>query len=406
MKRRGPAPILLATELGHGQGHLAPLGAIAAHLAGCGQPCLLATHQPEVAESLGLHRHAPLLPAPTGIAGAQAVRLQASYASLLHDCGWHSATALAGRLRAWCSLLQFGGARAVLVDHAPTALLAARVMGLPAAALGTGFSLPPLRSPFPAYPTIPAREQRLRDNEARVLDVANAALAALGAKPLPDLQSLFADVELGLKTYPELDHYGVHDGARVGIGREANWLGLPDFSSGVSVDWGETREPRLLAYLRPGNGLEPLLAALHATKAQVLVRLTDVPRAAVARYERPGLRILDRNIWLRQALETCDAFVGSGSHGAVAESLLAGKPCLIQHFQMEQRMLAERVAAIGAGLVLAPNEPASFGPALQRLLEDSSLHQAARQFAARHAGKDRQRILPQWVDGWLGQLAD
>lgn len=399
---RGPAPILLATELGHGQGHLAPLGAIAVHLAGRGQPCLLATHQSEVAESLGLHRHAPILPAPTGTAGAQAVRLQASYASLLHDCGWHSATALAGRLRAWCSLLQLGGARSVLVDHAPTALLAARVLGLPAAALGTGFSLPLLRSPFPAYPTIPAREQRLRDNEARVLDIANAALAALGAKPLLDLQSLFADVELGLKSYPELDHYGAHDGT----GREANWLGLPDFSSGVSVDWGERREPRLFAYLRAGDGLEPLLAALHATKAQVLVRLSDVPRTAVARYERPGLRILDRNVWLRQALGTCDAFVGSGSHGAVAEALLAGKPCLIQHFQMEQRMLAERVAAFGAGLVLAPNEPASFAPALQRLLEDSSLHAAARQFAARHAGKDRQRILPQWVDGWLDKLAD
>lgn len=398
MKRHGPAPILLATELGHGQGHLAPLGAIAAHLAGRGQPCVLATHQPEVAESLGLHRYAPILPAPTGIAGAQAVRLQASYASLLHDCGWHSATALAGRLRTWCSLLQLSGAQAVIVDHAPTALLAARVLGLPAAALGTGFSLPPLRSPFPAYHAIPAREERLRDNEARVLGVANAALALLGAEPLPDLQSLFADVELGLKSYPELDHYG--------IGREANWLGLPDFSAGVSVDWGETREPRLLAYLRPGDGLELLLAALHATKAQVLVRLTDVPRAAVARYERPGLRILDRNIWLRQALETCDAFVGSGSHGAVAEALLAGKPCLIQHFQMEQRMLAERVAAFGAGLVLAPNEPASFGPALQRLLEDSSLHEAARRFAARHAGMDRQRILPQWVDGWLGRLMD
>lgn len=394
---RAPAPILLATELGHGQGHLTPLGAIGRHLAGRDQPCALMTHQPRMAEALGLHRHMPILQAPVGDAGAQAARLQASYASLLHDCGWHSVTALAGRLRIWCSRLQFSGARALIVDHAPTALLAARLLGLPAAALGTGFSLPPPRSPFPAYAPIPAREERLRDNETRVLAVANAALAELGGEPLPDLQALFTGVELGLKTYPELDHYG--------IGREANFLGLPDFSSGTSVDWGERREPRLLAYLRAGEGLEPLLAALHASHAQVLVRLADVPRAAVVRYERPGLRILDHNVWLRQALETCDAFVCSGSHGAVAEALLAGKPCLIQHFQMEQCLLAERVAAIGAGLVLAPDQPGSFGPALQRLLDDPTLHHAARQFAARHAGKDRQRILPQWVDGWLDKLA-
>ncbi len=397
MSNHGSAPILLATELGNGQGHLAPIGTVAAHLAGRGQRCLLATHQPEMAESLGLYRYASILPAPVGTAGIQAVPVQASYVSLLHNCGWHGTVALAGRLRAWCSLLQLSGARALLVDHAPTALLAARMLGLPAAALGTGFCLPPLQSPFPAYPTVSAREQRLRDNESHVLMVANAALAALGAEPLPNLQSLFAGVELGLKTYAELDHYG--------IARDAQYLGLPDFSSGLAVEWGAVREPRLFAYLRAGDGLEALLAALHATPAQVAVRLADVPRSVVARYERPGMRILESNIWLRQALETCDAFVTSGSHGAVAEALLAGKPCLIQHFHTEQRLMARRVTAFGAGLGLAADQPESFRPALQQLLEDTSLHQAAQQFAARYAGIDRQQILPRWVEGWMEKLA-
>lgn len=392
-----PAPILLATELGNGQGHLAPIGAIATHLASRGQPCLLATHQPEIAEEMGLYRYAPILPAPIGSAGIQSVRVQASYASLLHNCGWHGTTALVGRLRAWCSLLQLSGARALIVDHAPTALLAARVLGLPAAAVGTGFCLPPSRGPFPAYPGIPAREQRLRDNEARVLAVANGALAELGAEPLPDLQSLFTGVEVGLKSYAELDHYGP--------GREAQWLGLPDFSSGLPAEWGESREPRIFAYLRAGDGLEALLAALQASRAQVLVRLADIPLQMVTRYQRPGMRITDRNIWLRQAVETCDAFVGSGSHGAVAESLLAGKPCFVQYSHIEQRLVAERVEAIGAGLALATNASESFGSGIQRLLDDSSLHQSAQQFAKRYAGCDRQGILPRWVDGWMDRLA-
>ena len=111
------APILLGTELGNGQGHLAPIGAIITHLASRGQPRVLATHQPETAEVMGLHRYAPILPVPVGTAGVQSVRIQASYASLLHNCGWHGSAALAGRLRAWCSLMQLSGARAVLVDH-------------------------------------------------------------------------------------------------------------------------------------------------------------------------------------------------------------------------------------------------------------------------------------------------
>lgn len=390
------SPVLLATELGSGYGHLKPLGAVAERLVERGRTCVIATHQPEAAEALGLHRHGAILPAPADFAGTRAVRLQASYASLLHDCGWHSRNALAGRLRAWCSLMRLTGARAVVADHAPTALLAARTLGLPAAALGTGFSLPPLRNPFPAYPTIPAREQRLRDNERRVLAVVNDALDALGAPQLPDLQALFAGVELGFKTYAELDHYRVT--------RDVNYIGLPDFSSGLPVEWGTQREPRVFAYLRAGQGIEALLAALAATRAQVLVRLTDVPADRARRFERPGMRILvDRDVWLRQAMESCDVFVGSGSHGAVAEALLAGKPCLIQHWQMEQRLLAESVAHFGAGLVLAPDQPQTFAPALQRLLEDSSLRRTAQAFAARYADRDRRRILPQWVDGWLAR---
>lgn len=387
-------PVLIATELGSGQGHLKPLAAVAERLNSLGRTCVIATHQPDVAEALGLHRLGAILPAPTAFAGTHAVRLQASYASLLHDCGWHSVRALAGRLRAWRSLMQLSGACAMVVDHAPTALLAAHTLGFPAAALGTGFSLPPLQTPFPAYPTIPAREQRLRDNEARVLAVVNGALDAIDAEHLPDLQALFAGVELGFKTYAELDHYR--------IARDVNYIGLPDFSSGLPVDWGAQREPRLFAYLRAGLGLEALLAALAATRAQVLVRLPDVSMADVRRYERPGLRILvKQDVWLRQAMETCDAFVGSGSHGAVAEALLAGKPCLIQHFQMEQRLLAESVASFGAGLVLAPDQPQTFASSLQRLLDDSALQRAAQNFASRYAGQDRHLILPQWVDGWL-----
>jgi UDP:flavonoid glycosyltransferase YjiC (YdhE family) len=397
-RRTRPATILIATELGSGYGHLKPLAAVAGRLAERGQACVIATHQPEAAEALGLHRYGPVLPAPVGFANAQRVRQQASYTSLLHDCGWHSVKALAGRLRAWRSLLQLSGARAVVVDHAPTALLAARSLGLPAAALGTGFSLPPLQDPFPAYPTILAREQRLRDNETNVLAVVNGALDALGAEHLPNLQTLFADVELGFKTYAELDHYG--------IARDVNYIGLPDFSTGLPVDWGAQREPRLCAYLRAGQGVDALLAALAATKAQVMVRLNDAPAASLARYERPGLRIIvNQDVWLRQAVETCDAFIGSGSHGAVAESLLAGKPCLIQHFQMEQRLLAERVAGFGAGLVMAPDQPDSFAPALQRLLDDTALHKRAQDFASRYAGRDRSRILPQWVDRWLQRTA-
>lgn len=38
----------------------------------------------------------------------------------------------------------------VIADHAPAALLAARTLGLPAATLDSGFSVPPPETPFPS----------------------------------------------------------------------------------------------------------------------------------------------------------------------------------------------------------------------------------------------------------------
>lgn len=385
--------ILLATELGSGHGHLAPLRAAAEHLRTRGLRCVFAVHQPEAAESLRLHEFGPVLAAPQGHAGAEAVAVQASYASLLHNCGFHRATALGGRLRIWRTLMQLGDVRAVLVDHAPTALLAARSLGLPAATLGVGFSLPPLHAPFPAYPGRVAEPAVLRGNEEKVLAVVQAALAAVGAAPLNDLQALFADVYTGLITYPELDHYGTE--------RPQAYLGLPDFSAGLRVNWMTSpAPPRVLAYLRPGPQLEPLLQALSDSPVQVLVRLMDIAAHTLSRYQRPGMVLTDQNIWLRQALESCDAFVCSGSHGAVAEALLAGKPCLLQHVHWEQRLLAEQVQRHGAGVVLDDDPQAPLQPALARLLEDHSLRTAAQGFAQRYAGQDRHRILPDWLDRW------
>lgn len=385
--------ILLAWELGAGFGHLAPLRALGRSLSARGHDCRFAVRELHSAEAMGLPQFGPLLAAPLSLGAVRdPVRVQSSYATLLHQCGFDHADALAGRLRAWRQLLIDHRSEALIVDHAPTALLAARSLGIPAAATGTGFTVPPAQSPLPAFPGLPASPALLADNEARVLAVTNAALARFGAAPLTGLRQLFDGVHLGLKTYPELDHYG--------LSRGEDCIGLPDFSAGLRVDWHPGPGPKLVAYLRPFRGLDVLLDALARLPAQVLVRIAGQPASALARYRRPGLVVVEQDIWLRQAAESCDAFVNYGAHGATAEMLLAGKPCLLLPYTMEQCLLASRATALGAAITLDERQRQEPAAALRQLLDDVRLRTAAEGFAQGHAGRDRSRIIDDWLDRW------
>lgn len=394
-----PAPrILLAWELGGGLGHLAPLKVLARHLQQRGWQCEWAVRNLDTAARYLTADGSPLPLLHQAPLAQQApqfpLAVQLNYASTLFSCGYDDAAALAARLAAWCALIRRSGCTQVLADHAPTALLAARCLGIRAAAIGTGFSLPPLHAPFPSY-WPDADVAVLRANEEKVLSVINTALATLRAPALPSLQALFEGVEQGLFTYAETDRYGSHPA------RTTAYRGLHDLSAGARVQWPEGRSPRVLALLDRSPGTAEMLSALAATPCSVLVKLRDLDPSQFAALHRKGWLLTREALWLRQALESCDVFVGHGAHGSAVECLLAGKPQLLLPDQRERQLLSQRVTALGAGIELAVTDAATYRKALDQLLADPAPRAAAAAFASRYQGQDRRRILPDWGDAAL-----
>lgn len=374
------ARILLAWELGANLGHVSRMQALAQVLTAQGHDCLYAASDLRSAEEWRL---APVFQAPVRAGAARnPVRTQVSYASLLNNSGYDDVIALAGRLRGWRALLQQLAPDLLLADHAPTALVAARSLALPAMMVGTGFTLPPLREPFPVFqPDLPVDASVLRHNEAAVLQNLNQALQRLDCAPLQQLQDIFQGVARSVLSYPELDHY---EG-----GRADPYLGVPDVSHGAAPEWPAGEGPKILAYLRPSPHLETALKALCASRARVLLRVGGLPPGALQPYLRAGLRITDQAIHMRQAAAQCDAFVNYASHGFTAEMLLAGKPGLLLPDQVERSLVARRTGQLGA--TLSPSLEGSFNlsEALRRIVEDPALRRAAEDFAQRHGKQDR-----------------
>ena len=387
------AKVLLAWELGGNYGHLVALRALARELKRQGHSCTFAVRGLGSAQGFLDPALGPLVQAPVRLtAGRNRVRTQLSYASLLHNVGFNDPVELAGRIHAWRTLYRALATEFVFADHSPVALIAARTLGIPAACIGNGFTVPPRQSPFPSF--VGAAHGRdlqhvLLANEVSVLKELNHALALLKLKPFALLQDIFRGATPALFTYSPLDHYEVP--------RTEAFRGLPDYSYGSPPRWPEGRGPKVFAYLTPNTSLPVVLKALKQSKARVLLRIPGALPDTAADALRPGLSVATGPVHFRAAAESCDAFVNYGAHSTVAEFLLAGKPGILVPDLHERALTARRAAGMGAAVSLRATRMAPLRRALDQVIDDPAPRKAATAFAASHARQDRRDILPALV---------
>jgi UDP:flavonoid glycosyltransferase YjiC (YdhE family) len=372
--------VAFATELGGGLGHVSRLAPWRAHVGSRG------------VATLGLLPDLRVVADAPGIVGApyaQAPRLAhgpllkdfdpASYAEVLIGAGYGNAAVLGALADAWRHVFDLAGVAGVVVDHAPTAILAARLAGLPILHIGDGFTLPPAgRSEAPYDPAAGRRDPERFARAARLaLSCINAVLGARGAGSLDSLDDLLEPASQVIVSYPELDHRQAGRDPT----RYSGHFAVPDPED---EGWQAVGGPRVFAYLKPGTpGFEAVLALLGRFAGQVRVHAQGLVRS-----EAPGPALWQ---WSAAPLPTsaiadCDLVVCHAGHGTVCEALLAGKPLFMLPHVFEQMMTARNVAALGAGTWFHPaQEQAALRRSLRQVLEDGKYRAAAQGFAARYA---------------------
>ncbi|MCD2516247.1 hypothetical protein LQ564_07945 [Massilia sp. G4R7] len=394
------AHFYLCWELGAGLGHAARLRSIALPLTARGHRVTYVLRDLVQPRRLLRDNGIEVLQAPVWLHRTAGLpQVQASLAEILLAVGYLDAEALAGLCAGWRGLFRQGRPDFVIADYAPTAMLAARSMGIRSAAIGTGFQVPPAAQPLPAfYPGLP--EQRLRSTEARVLDSVNRVLALHGATPLAHACELLRGDEALLCGWPQLDHYG-----RPGDGP---WLG-PSLAPAVpgEVVWPQAEGPRVFAYLKAeGAGVRDVLAALVRRGCRVLCYLPEVASGAPAPLDSPLLRFASTPVPLPAALAECELVVCHAGEATTAQSLLAGRPLLLLPMATESLLMARQVERIGAGInALAAPGPCDWDGVVGALLDTPAYRDAARAFARRHAGFDGARQAEALADRFEAMLS-
>jgi UDP:flavonoid glycosyltransferase YjiC (YdhE family) len=367
------AHFLLAWELGANLGHATRLRSVAQALKARGHRLSFVLRDVVRVQRFLGPAWGPVYQAPLLLDGSVAPAW--TLADILLSCGYESADTLSGLAGAWKSLIELSGCDAVLADHSPTALLAARLCSVPALHLGHGFSIPPRESPLPVFRDwVPVADSHASDSDARALASVNGVLAAHSLPRLQQLCDMFYPEQTMLCAWPELDHY--RDAGR----SPTDYLG-PDceFVPGADPAWPDAPGPRVFAYLRASYPeYAEVLRALDAMRCSTVCYFPDRSASNVVLPESAHIHYSDQPVDLKQALSTCALVVCHAGQATVAQAMVSGVPCLMLPTQTEQFLLARQFEQSGAGVNAASlARPVDYATLIGKLTRPESAHAAA-----------------------------
>ncbi len=382
VQNQAMANVLIAWELGGGLHHLMRARALAGAFTARGHKVYVALRDLALHQLTSWPEGTRVLQAPHA-ATVRLVDRPSTYADILYMNGWHDAGALSGLVAGWSALFELIEPAVVVVDHAPTAALVARLGEVPLVRMGMGFFAPPALRPLPSFRladgATPERQQAVED---AVLAAIHAVSIACGVRYASVADALEPGLDL-LTCWPELDHYA---GLRpAGSGR---FVGPEHIRTPATpVKWPAGGATRVLAYLNDGcPAFESLLQALGQADANTVAYVGGGRARSVS--SMAGGKLVQRQSLFDPGptLAHCDVLVCHAANGLAGTALAAGKPVLMWPMTAEQQLFAHRVEQAGVGLTL-PHAPtaACINGQLRTALDPKGMAARTRTLAASHA---------------------
>jgi UDP:flavonoid glycosyltransferase YjiC (YdhE family) len=222
-----------------------------------------------------------------------------------------------------------------------------------------------------------------QDDRPRLLgSVLNERRRELGMEPDPASRMMFRYLHFAL-TPPRWEgdstpsatthHLRYENPPRAGEHRP-EWLGEPRTEPLVLASLGT------LMYREPGL-LQAIVEAVADEPMQVVVVIGDQDPASFGSQPR-NVRFAERVPQIT-VLSECDLFITHGGFNSTKEALSFGLPLVVLPIGGDQPFTARRVAALGLGLAVAPEErePDIIRARVRRVLQEPEFRASARAFA-------------------------
>ncbi len=387
-------------ELGQGFGHLTPYLALIRRLIERGDAVYYLAK--EVASARNVFKELPVEVIefkPDFTPPAERIHAVDSYPEILHNCGFQDANVLFQRVNKLADAISKIGPDVLVVDFAPTAMVANVGLGLPIIAGGSGFQIPPRTTPMPRFRYWQGiADATLALNEDRVLAVINKVLARLGLATAESIAALLRTDGEWLTTFRELDCYGPRDGAR--------YLGtFPPEQFGQAPAWPNEVGTRVFAYLSAGPAARTSLRALQDFGAAVCLVGYDLKPGEKEDFDPSQVQMIDTLVDVTSASREAALVVHNGNLNTTAASLLCGTPQLAIPTTAERYLNARRLELLGAGLAAPQEKPGDIPAKIRALITERQYTRAALHFSENyraHWQADHTQTMIEDIDRLVG----
>lgn len=275
--------------------------------------------------------------------GPNAVRT-ATWGEFLGDLGFRDEAFLARQIAWWQEVIHCRRIAFVVADFAPCALMAARSLGVPAVAIGVGYSCPPPDMPsFPIF--MPEHAERLYD-ERDIVAAVNRAATPLGVPEIDRLPAVYASDDQLARTLPMLDPYH-------GLRARPLLPPVADLPSAASDGSGE----EIFVYFSTTERDNPaLMEALEDLGAPTRAFIPGLDAAAAERLAARGVTVETAPVPVDAIARRTRLLLSAGQHGILCLGLGAGLPQVAAPQHLEQGYHARRAAEAGVMRVVSREE--------------------------------------------------
>ncbi|MGB0769012.1 MAG: glycosyltransferase, partial [Phycisphaeraceae bacterium] len=274
----------------------------------------------------------------------------------------------------------------LVMDSAPTAMLASLGLPMKRVWLGNHWSTPPRVSPMPDLQArLTGQARPIPDTEPAVVEAINNCLADQGQPPIEHLYELFDRADASpMLSIPEIDPHGPRD--------QTEYLGIWGSQPGIAPPWPTCSHgpdtPGVIAYLKPFKHRAATLKLLAETGLPVLAFTPKLCDSETDAATGSNIQLYTEPIdWLAKQAGAAFIVCHAGA-GMTGQALQLGLPVLALPTSLEQTAVAVRAAQSGACIAADINEIASIGSAMEQMLTDEKVLEAAEVLGKKYDGYD------------------
>lgn len=388
--------LVFCWELGAGYGHISAFMQIAEKLRKQGVKVSWILRNLEFSHLIREQdKDAIILQAPRATNTNHKKEATLSYSHIISFLGFNDKNLLCNLINSWRHSLDLLKADMIVSDHSPSALIAAKTLGIPSTMIGTGFFSPPRIDQMPQFCVFKENNQKkLTEIDKNLVESINFSLKYFGQNPINRVADIFSVEEDFLCTFAELDHYPERKNA-------GYWGASFSIEMGKPYQY-QTNKYKVFAYLKNNTKcLADILSSLNAMDVEAVIHIPKANHAQLSQ-QYPNLTITEQPVQMKSVLAQADLVICNSSHGTVAATLLAGVRLLAIPNQLEQSMLAQLLSQRGLCVYLPQSAPKLVvQKTLNELKVDKNLKQNSERFSEFYKGYDTNMLSDEIVDRCL-----